>query len=290
MTQENRRGGVGIVVDSVADLPPDYVKEYDFKIVPFHVYFDKEGKSYDEGVTLSYHEFYNKLENPDLGMPKTQGPNQGEYLQAYEEMLKRYDCLLSLHMSSKMSVAYNSATLARQMLPEADITLFDSQSVSMVLGLYAIQAARAAREGVSPAEILKKLERYKSETVQLFMASTLKYLRQSGRVNQMAYLLGTALKIKPLLEFRNGMGEPAGRELSEERAYVKIAKTMAEKFGERPVIATVVHSLAPEKAEQLKSRISQRVNVKELIEAEIGSTLGAHGGPGLVGSAAFPID
>jgi DegV family protein with EDD domain len=122
------------------------------------------------------------------------------------------------------------------------------------------------------------------------MASTLKYLRNSGRVNQVAYLIGQALQIKPLFQFKDGMGEPAGRELSQERGYVKIAKTMAEKFGDRPVIATVVHSLAPEHAEQLKQKITQRLNVKELIVSKIGPTLGAHGGSGLVGAAAFPID
>ncbi len=289
MEQESKKS-VGIVVDSVADLPPEYVKEYDFKVVPFHVYFQNENKSYDEGVTISYAEFYEKLKNPDLGMPKTQGPNQGEYLTAYQEMLTRYDKLVSLHASSKMSVAYSSAKLAREMLPEADITLIDSETVAMVLGLYALQAARAAKAGATPQEIVEKVERYKRETVQLFMTSTLKYLRQSGRINQMAYVLGSALQIKPLLQFKNGMGEPAGRELSQERAFIKIAKTMADKFGERPVIATVVHSVAPEQAEQLKRRIEQRVNVKELIVAEIGPTLGAHGGPGMVGSAAFPIE
>ncbi len=291
MEQTVKKGNVGLVVDSVADLPPKYVEELgNIKIVPFHVYFQNEGKSYEEGVNLSYEEFYKKLEQPELGMPKTQGPNQGEYLTAYQEMLKRYDHLISMHASSKMSVAYSSAQLARGMLPEADITLFDSASAAMVLGLYAIQAARAAKVGASPAEIIAKLEKHKQETVQLFMAATLKYLRQSGRINQMAFLLGSALRIKPLLTFKNGMGEPAGRELTQERAYVTIAKTMAEKFGERPLIATVVHSMAPEQAELLKNRLQQRVNIKELVEAQVGPTLGAHGGPGLVGAAAFPID
>lgn len=288
---ETAKSGVGLVVDSVSDLPPALVQELgNIRIVPFHLYFQNENQVYDEGLNLSNQEFYAKLDHPELGMPKTQGPSAGEYLTAYQEMLTRYDKLVSLHASSKMSVAYSSAKLAREMLPEADITLIDSETVAMVLGLYALQAARAAKAGATPQEIVEKVERYKRETVQLFMTSTLKYLRQSGRINQMAYVLGSALQIKPLLQFKNGMGEPAGRELSQERAFIKIAKTMADKFGERPVIATVVHSVAPEQAEQLKRRIEQRVNVKELIVAEIGPTLGAHGGPGMVGSAAFPIE
>jgi DegV family protein with EDD domain len=282
---------LGLVVDSVADLPTELLKELgNIKTVPFHVYFQKENISYDEGVTISYRQFYEKLEHPELGMPKTQGPNAGEYVAAYEEMLQRYDRILSLHASTKMSVAYNSATLARQSLPDADITLWDSGTVSMVLGLYALQASRMAKAGQTPAQILECLEKYKKETVQLFVADTLKYLRQSGRVNQVAYLIGQALHIKPIFTFKDGIGEPAGRELSLERAFLRIAKTMAEKFGQRPLLATVVHSMAPQQAELLKNRINNNTNVKELILAEMGPTLGAHGGAGVVGAAAFPLD
>jgi DegV family protein with EDD domain len=283
--------GLGLVVDSVADLPPNLLKELgNIKIVPFHVYFQKENISYDDGVTLSYHQFYEKLEQPELGLPKTQGPNTGEYMAAYQEMLQRYDRLLSLHVSTKMSVAYNSATLAREMLPDADITLWDSGTVSMVLGLYALQASRMAKAGKTPVEIIECLEKYRAETVQLFVADTLKYLRQSGRVNQAAYLIGQALHIKPIFTFKDGIGESAGRELSQERAFLRIAKTMAEKFGQRPLLATVVHSMAPQQAELLKNRITNNTNVQELIMAEMGPTLGAHGGAGLVGAAAFPLD
>jgi DegV family protein with EDD domain len=282
--------GLGLVVDSVADLPPTLLKELgNIKIVPFHVYFQKENISYDDGVTLSYHQFYEKLEQPELGLPKTQGPNTGEYVAAYQEMLQRYDRLLSLHVSTKMSVAYNSATLAREMLPDADITLWDSGTVSMVLGLYTLQASRMAKAGKTPAEIIECLEKYRAETVQLFVADTLKYLRQSGRVNQAAYLIGQALHIKPIFTFKDGIGESAGRELSQERAFLRIAKTMAEKFGQRPLLATVVHSMAPQQAELLKNRITNNTNVQELIMAEMGPTLGAHGGAGVVGAAAFPL-
>jgi DegV family protein with EDD domain len=287
---EAAKSGIGLVVDSVSDLPPSLVQELgNIRIVPFHVYFQNENKVYDEGVNLTNQEFYAKLDHPELGMPKTQGPSAGEFLAAYQEMLNRYDRVIGLNMSSKMSVAHSSAQLARQMLPEADITLVDSATVSMVLGLYAIQAARAAQAGASPEEIVAKIEQYKRETVQLFVISTLKYVRQSGRINQMTYIIGTALKLKPILTFKEGMGEPAGRELSQDRAYVRIAKSMSEKFGQRPVMATVVHSLAPDQAEQLKDRITRLVNVKELIVSEIGPTLGAHGGAGMVGAAAFPV-
>lgn len=281
---------IGLVVDSVADLPPAYLEEVgNIKTVPFHIYFKNEDTFYTEGVDLDYHQFYQKLARPESGLPKTQGPSHGEYLEAYKSMLERYDQLISMHASSKMSVAYSSAALARQMLPEADITLIDSASASMVLGLYALQAARAAKAGASVAEIVEMVEGYKKDTVQLFVVATMKYLKQSGRVNQMTYLIGSALHVKPVLTFRDGMGEPAGRELSQERAYLRIVKNISEKFGDRPILATVVHSEAPEQAQQLRERIMQRANVKELVMAEIGPTLGAHGGPGMVGAAAFAI-
>ena len=288
---ENNKGKIGLVVDSVADLPARYIEELgNIKIVPFHIYFNNEEKFYTEGVDLDYHQFYQKLAQPNVGMPKTQGPSQGQYLEAYEEMLKRFDRIISLHASSKMSVAYSSAHLARQMLPDADITLIDSGTVSMVLGLYALQAARAASAGADVADIVQRVEGYKQKNVQLFVTATLKYLKQSGRVNQMTYLIGEALHVKPVLTFKDGMGEPAGRELTQERVYLRIVKSIAEKFGQQPIIASVVHSEAPDQAEKLKARIMQRANVKELIISEIGPTLGAHGGPGMVGATAILAD
>ncbi|HEX2916653.1 MAG TPA: DegV family protein [Chloroflexia bacterium] len=286
-----KKGSVGIVVDSVADIPEKYIQELDnVRVVPFHVYFQGEGKEYLDGVNITAAQFYEKLQQGDLGMPKTQGPSQGEYLKAYEEMLEKYDRIISLNMSSKMSVAYNSAQLARQMLPDKDITLVDSQTASMVLGLYAIQAARMAKAGATVEEIVKKVEYYKEQTVQLYMVGTLKYLRQSGRVNQVAYLLGTFLKVKPILTFKNGMGEPAGRELSIDRAYLNIVRHIVDKYGERPIMVAVVHSAALEQAEKLKELIMRKANVKEMIISEIGPTVGAHGGPGMVGATTIPLD
>ncbi len=286
----SEKGQVGLVVDSVADLPPEVVQELgNIRVVPFHVYFQYEDKPYDEGVNLSYADFYEKLARPELGMPKTQGPSAGEFLIAYEKTLQSYEQVVSLHMSSKMSVAYGSAQVAREMLPQADITLIDSQSVSMTLGLYAIQAARAAKAGATPQEIVAQIERHKRDTQQFFVVATLKYLRQSGRVNQMAYLIGSALQIKPILTFKDGMGEPAGRELSQERAFVRIARLLAEKFGDRPLMMTIVHSMSPDGAEALEERLRKLLHIQELIHSQVGPTLGAHGGPGMVGVSAFPV-
>lgn len=292
MTQDapgKNKGKIGFVVDSVADIPPRILEELgNIKTVPFHIEFGSQ--NYREGVDMTYHEFYNRLSQPNEVIPKTQCPSPGEYLTAYQEMLAQYDQLISLHVSSKMSGALGSAEVARKMLPDAKITLVDSCTVSMVLGLYAIEAARAAKAGAEVPQIVNQVSNEMGNTFALFTAATLKYIRHSGRVGLASYLLGSMLRIKPLFTFKDGVGQSAGRELNSDAAYVRIAKNAAAQFGDKPVIAGIVHAVVPEDATKLKARAEQFLNIKELIVSELGPTLGVHGGPGTIGMAVIPVE
>lgn len=289
MSQEQKKGKVGFVVDSVADIPPKLLAELDnIKTVPFHIEFGSE--NFTEGVDISHDEFYSRLSRPNEVVPKTQCPAPGEYLAAYQEMAERFDKIISMHMSAKMSGAMGSADIARKMLPDIEITQVDSGSVSMVLGLYAIQAARAAKKGADVPQILAQIERERKDTFALFTAATLKYIRQSGRVGLASYLVGSVLRIKPIFSLKDGSAQSAGRELSTDAAFVRIAKQAAAQFGDKPVIATVVHSVSPNEAAKLKSRAEQYLNIQELIMSELGPTIGVHGGPGTLGLGAFPVE
>lgn len=288
MSQE-RKAKVGFVVDSVADIPAKIIEELgNIKTVPFHIGFGSE--SFTEGVDMNHEEFYNRLTKPNEVVPKTQCPAPGEYLTAYQEMAQRFDKIISLHVSGKMSGAIGAAEIARKMLPDVDITLVDSGSVSMVIGLYAIQAARAAKNGADVPQLLAQIERERKDIFALFTASTLKYIRQSGRVGLASYLVGSVLRIKPIFSLKDGSAQSAGRELSTDAAFVRIAKQAAAQFGDKPVIATVVHSVAPDEAAKLRARAEQYLNIKELIMSELGPTVGVHGGPGTLGLGAFPIE
>lgn len=289
MSEETKKGRIGFVVDGVADIPPQIIAELgNIKTVPFHIEFGQQ--SYVEGVDMSYDEFYRRLSLPNEVIPKTQCPSPGEYLTTYQEMLGRYDKIISMHASSKMTGAMGAAEVARKMLPDADITLVDSTTVSMVLGLYAIQAARAAKAGAEASQILSQIKTEMNGTFALFTSATLKYIRHSGRVGLAGYLLGSMLRIKPLFTFKDGVGQSAGREMNSDAAYLRIAKAAAAQFGDKPVIAAIVHSVAPDDAAKLKARAEQFLNLKELIVSELGPTLGVHGGPGTVGMGAFAAE
>jgi DegV family protein with EDD domain len=289
MSQETKKGGVGFVVDGVADIPASVLEELGNIIpVPFYVVFGSQ--SYREGVDITSEQFYTRLAQPNEVIPKTQCPAPGEYLEAYKTLATRFDKIISIHASSKMTGALGSAEVARQMLPEVDITLIDSTTVSMVLGLYVIQAARAAKNGADVEPILKQIENEKRDTFTLFTSSTLKYIRHSGRVGLASYLVGSLLRIKPLFTFKDGTGQSAGRELNSDAAYLRIAKAAAAQFGDKPVYATIVHSVAPADAAKLKARAEQFLNIKEIIMSELGPTLGVHGGPGTVGLGAFSVE
>ena len=286
MSNGNPKAKIGFVVDSVADIPPQIIEELgNIRTVPFHIEFGNQ--SYIEGVDMTYDEFYSRLNQHNEVVPKTQCPSPGEYLKVYQEMLEKFDKIISMHASSKMTGALGSAEVARKMLPEADITIVDSTSDSMILGLYVIQAARAAKAGADVPQILSQVKNEINNTFSLFTTATLKYIRHSGRVGLAGYLLGSMLRIKPLFTFKDGVGQSAGRELSSDAAYLRIAKAAAAQFGDKPVMVAIVHSVVPEDAAKLKARAEQFLNIKEIIVSEMGPTLGVHGGPGTIGLGAF---
>jgi DegV family protein with EDD domain len=164
------------------------------------------------------------------------------------------------------------------------IYVIDSQTLSMGQGLIVIAAARAAAAGQTAAEIIDLVEGLIPKTRVLFTVETLEYLRRGGRIGGATALLGTALKIKPVLHISAGRVEPLEKPRTRKRAVARLLELMEEEVGtSRPVHAAVLHCNALEEAENLSQQMADLFNCVELLTAEAGPTIGAHGGPGTLG-------
>lgn len=280
-------GRVRIVTDSTGDIPEALLRKHEITVVPLNVHFGDE--VYKDGVDIWANEFYYKLEEGNV-LPKTSQPAPGDFLNAFSELTRGGDSVISVHISSQLSGTLQSATMAREMLPEADITVLDARTASMALGLIAIEAAEAAAQGLDKAEVLKVVQRAIDNVHILFVVDTLEYLQKNGRIGQASALLGTLLNIKPILTVQDGVVCPVEKARGKSKALDRIFGLLRERYGDKPVRFSVVHADRAEEAGELAERLKNEFDVVDVSTAEIGPVVGVHTGPGTLGIIVLPHD
>ena len=158
---------IRIVTDSTSDVPESLVRELDIVVVPTYVIFGAQ--AYVDGVTISRQEFYERLASANP-LPTTAAPGAGEFENAYRRLQQAgAQAVVSIHVAARLSGVQNAARAGASAVPELPVTVFDSEQVTMGLGWQVIEAARAARAGMSVAEIIELLARVR-QRVRVFAA------------------------------------------------------------------------------------------------------------------------
>jgi DegV family protein with EDD domain len=274
---------VKIVTDSTACLSAEEISKYDVHVVPLKVIFGTE--IYTEGVDITSEDFYRRLATRDP-MPTTSQPAVSDFTRVYGELAERGHPILSVHISSKLSGTVNSAVAARQELPRAQIEIIDCLSVA--LRMLIVPAAQAAARGLSLPRLKESIERLNSCMSTVGMLNTLEYLWRGGRIGGAKALLGTLLRIKPLLDFRNGEVKVLGRLRTSTQAMESILEIMKSRIKPGiPIHVGVAQTNALEPARALSERVKAIFNCAELDLVELGPVLGTHLGPGFFGIAFY---
>lgn len=278
---------VAVVTDSTCDLPRDLVERLGLRVVPLSVTFGDE--SFVAGVTLETEEFYARLASAPVP-PTTSQPGPAWFDEAYADCLDDgCDRVVSLHCSAALSGTV-AAARARAASAPIPVDVVDTRLVGGSLGLVALAAHKVAVAGGSAAEVLAEAERVRRGVCSLIVVDTLDHLRRGGRLSGPQAALGAALRVKPLLRVTEEGGvEVAERIRTWSRALDRVVELAEEAAHGREVDLVVVHGLAPERAADLRSRLVQRLQVRDELEALIGPVVGAHVGPGAVGAAVVPI-
>lgn len=277
---------IGIVTDSVADIPPALAEELGISVVLYNIHWGQE--TFKDGKDLTPEAFYKRLVS-DPVLPTTSCPSVGEYVEAFKKMAERASSIISLHITAHGSGAYQAACMARDMLPDLDITVVNTNAVSMATGYMALEAARAARQGATKEKILELIRRLMANIHQIYSADTLKYLYLGGRIGRAQHLMGSLLNIRPLITMeRDGIIGALGQALSREGVYRKIIEKMDMWVGRKePIKLALVQGAAQEQIARLKEMILSRFPCREVLECEFGPALGVHTGPGTIGVIFF---
>lgn len=276
-----------IVTDSGTDvtLSPEQRAELGIHVVPLVVTLDS--KSYREGVDIEPGEFYRLLAATD-GLPVTSQPSAGEFAETYRRLAATDPDILSVHISSGLSGTFNAARAGADLVPEANITLVDTKTLSAAAGWQVEAAGRAARAGWPIEQILALLERIGTASDSIYTLDELKYLIHGGRISHMKGLIASILSLKPMIgvEKVNGTYEQLGQNRTFKRALKGLVDLVASQHVPGSALhVQVLHSFNPEAAAALRELVDQRFDCTWLPVGPMSLVLGAHTGPSMVGVA-----
>lgn len=281
---------IWLVTDSSSYLPPEFTQQYQITMVPLKVQLG--GETFIEGTGLNNREFFDRLA-ASSDYPSTSQPAVGDFYRAYQQLLEAnpFAEILVLPVSSKLSGTYGAAMAAAGQLPEAQITVFDTLSVAMGVGLMVMTAARMIAAGHDLPEILIRLTQMRQKLPIFLMVDTLEYLKRGGRIGAASAFLGTLLDTKPILTVEAGEIRPVGRVRGKNKAIRRLFDELERQLpaSNQAVQAGVMHAAAAEEAQQLADMIRERFNVTYFFVFELGPVVGAHVGPGAIGTG-FCLD
>lgn len=269
---------VKIVTDSVADLPPEVVKELGITVVPLVLRFGAE--TYRDGVDLTPDQFYKKLPTSPA-FPSTSVPPPDAFAQAYDKLAEEADAILVVAVSSRLSATHEVALQAVGLMKKkCRVEVIDSLTATMAEGFIAMRAAQAAKDGAKLGEVMAGAQKNIPRAGFLAAFDTLEYLRKGGRIGRAQAFLGSVLKINPLITLKDGLVEPAGRTRSRAKA-IDHLYDFAAGYSHIEEMA-VGDTACPEDAEALVKRLGAVFPAERIYRSKMTPVIGAHTGPGLL--------
>jgi DegV family protein with EDD domain len=284
---------VAIVTDSCASIPEALLESLNIHWVPYYVHRGREVLR--DLITVQHASFYDWLAKA-TELPTTASPGPGDYVKVYQSLADEGTTeIVSIHMTSKGSGAFQAAKVAQSMmkeiLPDLKIEVIDTLNVSMCQGWMVIEAARAAVQGKSLSDIADLVWQMIPITHMIQTADTLKYLYMGGRIGRAKHLVGSLLNIKPLIGMEDGIIVPLGQARSRGRAYRAMVDMIEAAVGKGGRIKIAyVHAAAVEEVQKLKTLVEARLEVVESLTAELSPALGVHTGPGTTGLCYLPAE
>jgi DegV family protein with EDD domain len=275
-----------VITDSSASLPESLRQELDIHVIPLWLIWDND--SFRDGVDINPHTFYQRLKGSDT-LPSSTQPTVEEFKEYFLRLSESCSGFVPVLASSKISGTVDSAVAASAQLPDIPVKVVDSWFSAMGQGLIAVTAARAAAAGKSLEEVARVAEQTRDEVNLLFVVDTLEFLHKGGRIGGAKRLLGTALNIKPILHFNEGLIQPLSQTRTKKKGVQELLNIAEERLNNRSMAeAAVVHVDCLEEGKMLLEQVKERFNPPLAHLSSVSPVVGTHVGPGALGLAFYP--
>jgi DegV family protein with EDD domain len=284
-------GQVAVVTDSTHYMPRAVAERHGLQTVSLYVRWGDPPHDDREADLPDFDGFYDHLRSA-RELPTTSQPSVGDFLAVYEPIVERGDDIVSVHISGGISGTIRSAEQARDQLAErgidpARIAIVDSASTCAGMGLAAVAAANAAAEGAGVAAAAERAHAIRERMKILFAVDTLEFLRRGGRIGGAQAWIGSTLKIKPILAIESEV-VPVERVRTWGRAFERLVDHLGALREDGNDRFFVQHIQAAGQAEELARRGEEIYGRPPEFVSEMGPVIGAHAGPGLLGTTALP--
>jgi fatty acid kinase fatty acid binding subunit len=273
-----------LVSDTTSYLPNELIRRHDIHEVSLYV--SLEGQQQRESEITDYGEFYGRLAASGESVTTSQ-PSIGDFTEVYEPLLAGGDEIVSIHISSQISGTCEAAEQAKQRLIEESkggerIHVVDSRSGCGGMAVVLLGAAEVIGRGADAAAAVVAAEEVRATLKIWFAVDTLEYLRRGGRIGAASALIGTTLKIKPILTLLEEI-TPLERVRTSSRAYARLLDHARESKAEFAGRWVVQHVQSPDEAARLADDCREVMGTEPAFVSEVGPVIGAHVGPGLLG-------
>ena len=272
---------IAIVTDSNSGITQEMGKTMGIHVIPMPFFID--GELFLEDITLTQEEFYKRLgEDSDIS---TSQPSPGEVMECWDELLKEYDEIVHIPMSSGLSSTCHAAQSLSQEY-EGKVCVVDNQRIS-VTQKQSVEDAIVLRDaGKSASEIKEILEAEKLQASIYITVDTLKYLKKGGRVTPAAAALGTVLNLKPVLQTQgeklDAFSKVRGWKAAKRTMLKAIEKDLNDRFADvrEDMVLGMAYTCSKEEAQEWKQEIAEKFPEYEIVEGPLSLSVACHIGPG----------
>lgn len=272
-------GKIAIVTDSNSGITQAGAKEMGIHVLPMPFYIN--GELYYEDITLTQEEFYQRLaEDADIS---TSQPAPGEVIELWDKVLKEYDEIIYIPMSSGLSSSCETALMLAKDY-DGKVHVIDNQRISITQRQAVLDALEMAEKGLSAQEIEEVLMREKLQASIYITVDTLKYLKKGGRVTAAGAALGAVLNIKPVLQIQgeklDAFAKVRGWKAAKKTMIEAIKKDINERFAGKEVHLCGAYTCSDEEAEEWKKELEEKIPGYDIHMDKLSLSVSCHIGPG----------
>lgn len=270
---------IQLFTDSTADLGPELALRYNIRVIPLYVTIDAQ--TYLDGVNLSTAELFRSVQLTGQ-LPKTAAPSVAVFREAFGQS----DECLYIGISSRLSATMQNALLAREACGSDRIYIVDSLNLSTGIGLLALKAADLRDQGLPAQEIYQHLNALVPKIRTSFVIETLDYLYKGGRCSAMENIVGSLLKIRPVIAVRQDgtLGVKGKTRGSRQKALQMMLDDFeANKAEINPERVFVTHTGCDNDAQYLRDELLKIAPIQEILITQAGAVIASHCGPDTIG-------
>ncbi|WP_414840323.1 DegV family protein [Carnobacterium sp. TMP28] len=272
---------IAIVTDSTSYLTEKQYEQNSIYKLPLSVIIDNT--AYLEEIEIGNEEFFEKIAGMET-LPTSSQPTTGQIITLFNELSKEYDAIISIHLSSGISGTYANVVSVANMMETITVYPFDSELSCAAQGYYVLEAARLAKNGYTVEEIFQVLSNMRKTMKAYFLVDDLNHLVRGGRLSNGSAMIGSLLKIKPILYFENKQIVVFEKIRTTKKALKRIEQLLTEDLVKGyPIVATIIQCNAKEQAANWEKELRQEYPTVRFETSYFGPVIGTHLGEGALG-------